>query len=201
MPDQLNISNYPTIDVENLDPVQDLVLFVNNDNPAASTTSQTLLNKSTISKQPKYFFRTIHFNQEPRQSKLNFKTFLNHENLLHINSRFVCKIEFIVNFDKDYIAESDGAAFYHKTLLLPDCYIYKDYGSNSVSVNNFKYSNTIETSGSTGMTLSSIHYNNNHYNLKSIISTTSNSIFFEHISYTLNQHFDTRINFTIESYT
>ena len=35
MPDQLNISNYPTIDVENLDPVQDLVLFVNNDNKLA----------------------------------------------------------------------------------------------------------------------------------------------------------------------
>jgi len=199
MPDQLNISNYPTIDVENLNLSQDFVLFVNNDNPAASTTPQALLNKSIISKQPKYFSRTIHFNQEPRQSKINFKTFLNHENLLHINSRFVCKIEFIVNFDKDYIAESDGAAFYHKTLLLPDCYIYKDYGSSNISINHVEYSSTMETAGSTGATLSSIYYNNNNYNLKSIITTTNNSIFFENLSYTRNQHFDTRINFTIES--
>jgi hypothetical protein len=201
MPDALNIASYPTIDVENLDASQDLVLFFNNNNPAASTTSQTLLNKSTINKQPKYFLRTIHFNQEPRQSKLNFKTFLNHENLLYTNSRFVCKIECVVNFDKDYIAEADGAAFYHKTLLLPDCYIYKDYGSSNINVTNLKYSNIIESNGSAGVTLSSIYYNNNNYNLKSIITTTNNSIFFEHLSYTRNQHFDTRMNFTIESYT
>lgn len=201
MPDALNISSYPTIDVENLDVSQDLVLFFNNNNPAAATTSQVLLNKSTISKQPKYFLRTIHFNQEPRQSKLNFKTFLNHENLLHTNSHFVCKIECVVNFDKDYIAASDGAAFYHKTLLLPDCYIYKDYGSSNINVSHLKYSNIIESNGSAGVTLSSIYYNNNNYNLKSIITTTNNSIFFENLSYTRNQHFDTRMNFTIESYT
>jgi len=200
MPEALNISSYPTIDVENLDVSQDLVLFFNEDNPAASTTSQALLNKSTISKQPKYFLRTLYLDQEPRQSKLNFNTFLNQENLLNINSRFICKIEFIVDFNKDYITQSDGSAFYHKTLLLPNCYIYKDYGSSNVNINNLDSSGAIELNGSFNVILSRIYYNNNYYSLKSIISTSNDSIFFENISYVRNQHFDTRINFYFESY-
>lgn len=200
MPEALNISSYPTIDVGNLDVAQDFVLFFDNDNPAASTTSEELLNKSTITKQPKYFLRTIYLDQEPRQSKLNFKTFLNHENLLHENSRFVCKIEFVVDFNKDYITESDGAAFYSKTLLLPDCYMYKDYGSSSVQISYLDYAAEIETEGSFNVTLSNIYYNNNYYALKSIITTTNDSIFFENLSYARNQHFDTRINFSFESY-
>jgi hypothetical protein len=195
----MDISSYPTLDVENVDLDQDLVFISNAEYPSAKSTAQTLLSKTNISKQPSYFFRTVHLNVEPRQSKLNFFTFLNAENLLSTNCQFVCDVEFFVNLKQSFVAVGDGPLYDRKTILLPSLTLQKNFGESSISIQNYDSTNTLDIGGEYDITMSKIHYNNNNYNLKSVITTTVDSIRFDYISYTRNQIFDTRINFTFES--
>ena len=195
----MDISSYPTLDVENVDLDQDLVFISNAEYPSAKSTAQTLLSKTNISKQPSYFFRTVHLNVEPRQSKLNFFTFLNAENLLSTNCQFVCDVEFFVNFKQSFVSVGDGPLYDRKTILLPSLTLQKNFGESSISIQNYNTTNSIDVGSSSSIVMSKIHYNNNNYNLKSVITTTVDSIRFDYISYTRNQIFDTRINFTFQS--
>lgn len=195
----MDISSYPTLDAENVDLDQDLVFISNAEYPSAKSTAQTLLSKTNISKQSSYFFRTVHLNVEPRQSKLNFFTFLNAENLLSTNCQFVCDVEFFVNLKQSFVAVGDGPLYDRKTILLPSLTLQKNFGESSISIQNYDSTNTLDIGGEYDITMSKIHYNNNDYNLKSVVTTTVDSIRFDYISYTRNQIFDTRINFTLES--
>lgn len=195
----MNISSHSTLDVASLDAAQDLIFISNEQYPAAKSVAQTLLSKTSIPKQPSYFFRSVHLNVEPRQSKLNFLTSLNVANLLSTNSQFVCNVEFFVNFKQSFVTASDGPLYDRKTILLPSLTIHKNFGEQFISIRNYQYSNAIDIGSSENITMSKIHYNNNDYNLKSMLTTTVDSIRFDYISYTRNQIFDTRINFTFES--
>ena len=47
----MDISSYPTLDVENVDLDQDLLFISNAEHPSAKSVVQTLLSKATTSKQ------------------------------------------------------------------------------------------------------------------------------------------------------
>jgi len=195
----MDISSYPTLDVENVDLDQDLVFVSNQEYPSAKSVAQTLLSKTNISKQPSYFFRTVHLNIEPRQSRINFLTFLHVENLLSTDCQFICDVEFFVNLKQSFVSTGDGPLYDRKTILLPSLVLQKNFGESSISIQNYDSTNIIDVGGEYGITMSKIHYNNNDYNLKSLITTTVDSIRFDYLSYTQNQIFDTRINFTFKS--
>jgi len=195
----MDISSYPTLDVENVDLDQDLVFISNAEYPSAKSIVQTLLSKATTSKQSSYFLKTVHLNVEPRQSKLNFFTFLNDDNLLSTDCQFFCDVEFFVDLKQPFVSVGDGPLYDRKTIVLPSLTLQKNFGESSVSIQNYNTTNSIDVGSSSSIVMSKIHYNNNDYNLKSVITTTPDSIRFDYISYTRNQIFDTRINFTIES--
>ncbi len=195
----MDISSYPTLDVENVDLDQDLVFISNAEHPSAKSVVQTLLSKATTSKQSSYFLKTVHLNVEPRQSKLNFFTFLNDDNLLSTDCQFFCDVEFFVDLKQPFVSVGDGPLYDRKTIVLPSLTLQKNFGESSVSIQNYNTTNSIDVGSSSSIVMSKIHYNNNDYNLKSVITTTPDSIRFDYISYTRNQIFDTRINFTIES--
>lgn len=195
----MDISSYPTLDVENVDLDQDLVFISNAEYPSAKSIVRTLLSKAKTSKQSSYFLKTVHLNVEPRQSKLNFFTFLNDENLLSIDCQFFCDVEFFVDLKQPFVSVGDGPLYDRKTIVLPSLTLQKNFGESSVSIQNYNTTNSIDVGSSSSIVMSKIHYNNNDYSLKSVITTTPDSIRFDYISYTRNQIFDTRINFTIES--
>ena len=195
----MDISSYPILDIENVDLHQDLVFISNVEYPSAKSSAQTLLSKTNISKRPSYFFRTVHLNVEPRQSRLNFFTFLNAGNLLSTNSGFVCEVEFFVDLKQPFVSVADGPLYDRKTILLPSLTLQKNFGESSISIQNYNTTDLIDVGGSSSIVMSKIHHNNNDYNLKSVITTGVDSIRFDYISYTRNQIFDTRINFTFES--
>jgi len=195
----MDISSYPTLDVENVDLDQDLLFISNAEHPSAKSVVQTLLSKATTSKQSSYFLKTVHLNVEPRQSKLNFFTFLNDDNLLSTDCQFFCDVEFFVDLKQPFVSVGDGPLYDRKTIVLPSLTLQKNFGESSVSIQNYNTTNSIDVGSSSSIVMSKIHYNNNDYNLKSVITTTPDSIRFDYISYTRNQIFDTRINFTIES--
>ena len=195
----MDISSYPTLDVENVDLDQDLLFISNAEHPSAKSVVQTLLSKATTSKQSSYFLKTVHLNVEPRQSKLNSFTFLNDDNLLSTDCQFFCDVEFFVDLKQPFVSVGDGPLYDRKTIVLPSLTLQKNFGESSVSIQNYNTTNSIDVGSSSSIVMSKIHYNNNDYNLKSVITTTPDSIRFDYISYTRNQIFDTRINFTIES--
>tara|TARA_B100000035_G_scaffold219143_1_gene187998 strand:+ start:581 stop:1174 length:594 start_codon:yes stop_codon:yes gene_type:complete len=195
----MDISSYPTIDAQSIDLAQDLVFISNQENVAASSIAETLLEKRNISKKTSYYFRTVHLNVEPRQSKLNFLTSLNVANLLSSDSGFVCNVEFFVDLKQSFVSVGDGPLYDRKTVTLPSLTIQKNFGNKFISVRSSEYASSIDVGSSSDIAMSKIHYNNNDYNLRCLLSTTSDSIRFDYISYTRNQIFDTRINFTFES--
>jgi len=195
----MDISSYPTIDAQSINLTQDLVFISNQENVAASSIAETLLEKRNISKKTSHFFKTVHLNVEPRQTKLNFLTSLNVANLLSSNSEFVCDVEFFVDLKQSFVSVGDGPLYDRKTVTLPSLTMQKQFGNKFLSIRSSEYSSSIDVGSSGNIAMSKIHYNNNDYNLRCLLSTTLDSIRFEYISYTRNQIFDTRINFTFES--
>lgn len=197
----MDISQYPAINVNDLDASQDLIVISNEDNPdGASATLESLLDLATVKKEPHYHVETLYLDIEPRESRISVSSILEKDGLLAQDSQFVAHIDFFVNFKKDFVSENDGPFYDRKTVMLPSLTMHKNFGEETITVSNYQESIIFGNVDSRTLSMSTIHYNNNDYILQCYLRTFENFISFEHISYSRNQLFDTRINFSFESY-
>lgn len=196
----MEISNYPTLSGSEVSPDQSLCLIADENGSFYSSGVDVLLGLRSFSKSPKYFVRSIHLDQEPRRKKLNFAASFNQDNLLSTDSKFLCKVDFFATLSSGFNYGSNSYLNQMKTCTLPSFYLSKNHGSGDLTVFNFNDKYSVNIGSSENVILSRIYANNQYYNIRSLISTTSDSINFSYISYTQAQIFDTRINFVIESY-
>lgn len=197
----MDISQYPAINFNDLDASQDLIVISNEDNPdGASATLESLLDSATVKKEPYYHVEALHLDIESRKSRISFSSGFEKDGLLAQDSQFVAHIDFFVNFKKDFVSENDGPFYDRKTVMLPSLSMHKNFGEETITISNYQENFTFGNVMSDTLPMSTIHYNNNDYILQCYLRTLEDSISFDHISYSRNQLFDTRINFSFESY-
>ena len=195
------ISQYPAINFNDLDQTQDLVVIANQDNEnGASATLESLLDLAAVKKEPSYHVETLYLDIQPRESRISFSSIFQKDGILAENSQFVAHIDFFVNLKKDFVSENDGPFYDRKTVMLPSLSMHKNFGEETIAVSNYQQDTIISNSDSVTLPMSTIHYNNNDYILQCYCTTSEDSISFEHVSYSRKQFFDTRINFSFESY-
>lgn len=187
MPSLINISSRNTLDVDDVNATDSLIISDESQGGEASYISvEKFLDESQVNKTPYFFTDSRRINFEAKKSQSNFFSHINRSNILSRGSKLIGRLEPICSNTSMHV--------------LPSLHLEKKYNDNFLTLRNFERSENIDIGENYELLISRFFYNNKYHNLKCLFSSTIDSVRFDYIGYSDKYSFDTRLNFVFESY-